>query len=149
MRSDVVQVDARGESNPAFDVVSFFQAIVTCQSSYTIFNSFRYLRQRLSRLDILLRPLSDLSVDLGTLAIVIEPVNLHTIEMSLFFVCGSIIVFISVIDDLTLWILAVWKEVGEQYSGRVALGLGDTASSLLLLWLSLFLLFCGCIVLVL
>jgi hypothetical protein len=96
----------------------------------------------LAGLDVLLRILPDLTVDLGTLAIFLQEVIVHAVEVPLLLVCGAVGVVIQVFADLALGILVVGEEVGDGNTRRGALDLG--APLLLLLGFALLLLFGGC-----
>lgn len=139
--STVVDAQTAREAHTTLEVITFLQTLVACQGTYRIFNAFRNLGQGLTGLDVLLRILADLTVDLGTLAILLQEVIVHAIEITLLLVGGAVGVIVQVFADLALGVLVIGEKVGDGDPWRGALDLGATL--LLLLGLALLLLLGG------
>lgn len=142
VRSTVVDTQTTWETHPALEIISFLQALVTRQGSHRVFNSFRDLCQGLTGLDILLRILADLAVDLGALAVLLQEVIVHAVEIALLLVGGAVGILVLVFHDFAFGVCVVGEEVGHRYPWWRALDL--CAALLLLLGLALLLLFGGC-----
>lgn len=142
--STVVDAQPTRETHATLEVVSFLQTLMTRQSSHRLFNALCDLCQGLAGLDILLRILADLTVNLGALAVLLQEVIVHAVEIALLLVRGAIGIVVLVFDDLAFGVCVIGEEVGHGYPRRRALDLG--AALLLLLGLALLLLFGGCCV---
>jgi hypothetical protein len=114
---------------------------VASQSTDRVFDSFRDLGEGLTRSDVLLRILTDLTVNLSALTVLCQEVVVHTVEVALLFVGGTVGIVVQVLADLTLGVLVVGEEIRDGDTRRLALNLGTTL--LLLLRLALLLLFGG------
>lgn len=79
------------------------------QRSNAVLDSFSDLRQRLTRFDVPLRPLPDLSVYLRALPVFIQEVVVHSIQMALLLVGSAVAVLILILANLALGILTIWK----------------------------------------
>src|SRR5262245_53682113 len=90
---------------------------------------------------MLLCILADLPMDLGSITILGEEVVIHAVQIPLFLICCSIGIIILVLDNLPLRKLVVGKQGRKKNPRRLTLRL---CRSLLLLWLSLFLLLGRC-----
>jgi hypothetical protein len=141
MRCAVVDIQPSRKAHTTFNVIAFFEARMTCQSSNRLFDSFGDLMQGLARFNPLLCPLPDLSVYFGCLTILVEEVVVHAVEMSLLFTSGSICIFIPVLDFFASRILLVCEELADWYARRIRLSIWG--SLLLFLGLLLFLLLSG------
>lgn len=97
------------KSHSTFDVISFFQTLMPRQRSNAVLDSFSDLRQRLTRFDVPLRPLPDLSVYLRALPVFIQEVVVHSIQMALLLVGSAVAVLILILANLALGILTIWK----------------------------------------
>lgn len=138
MRGAVVQAEASREAHTGDLGITIGQSIVTGQSAHAVLDAVRDVSESLSGLDGLLRPSSDLSVDLGGLAEICEEVAVEVIEMSLLLVGSTVTVVVLVFDLLALGISLVREELADQDTRGVALAGG--VGLLLLLGLSLLLL---------
>lgn len=138
---NMVKIEARGEAHARLDGITFREAIVTDQSTDTVFDAIGDLGQRLARLDVALGPLTNLSVGFGSVTVINEEIRIEVVQVTLFLVRRSKAVLIEVLNFLALGIDLVGEEVGDQNAWGVSLGCG---SLLLLLGLSLLvLLFLG------
>lgn len=103
----VVDAQTAGETHATFEVVALLKTLVTGQSADGVLNTLRDLRQGLAGLDVLLRILADLTVNLGTLAILLQEVIVHAVEIAFFLVGCAIRVLILIFDDFAFGVLAV------------------------------------------
>lgn len=141
MGCTVVDAQTGGESHSTLNIVPFLQALMPSQCSNTVLNSFSNFSQALARLDILLCPLSDLSVNLRCLPVFIQKVIVHTIQMSFLFVGCPVAVLVSILGNFSFRILTVWKQIRDRDSWRHSLRFATTDPSFLFLRLPPFLLF--------
>ncbi len=144
MGSAIVQIDARRESNACDEVISLLQALVAGQIPYAIFDTLGNLGKRLSRLDTLLSPLSDLTMDFRSLPILAQEVTVHPVEVPLLLVCCPLRILVSVLDNLTLGIYATWEQLGDQDAWRRGLDCGTACAGFLFLSWFPFLLLRNC-----
>ena len=141
VRGAVVDAETAGETHTALDVVTLLQALVAGQCTDRILDALRDLRQGLAGLDVLLRILADLTVHFGTLAVLLQEVIVHAVEIALLLIGGSVRVLVLVFDDLAFGVLVVGEQVGHGNAGRRALNF--STALLLLLGLALLLLLGG------
>lgn len=60
--SNMVDVKTGGKSHATLQIISFFKPLVTRESSHAIFDALGNFGEGLARLDVLLSPLSNLSM---------------------------------------------------------------------------------------
>lgn len=118
MSSTMIYAEPCWESHSTFDIVSLLQALMPRQRSNTVLDALRNFRQCMPGFDVLLRPLSDLSMDLCTMPVIVQEVVVHSIQMALLLVGSAEGVLIPVLANLTLGILTIWKEIRNRYSWR-------------------------------
>lgn len=135
----VVDAQTARETHTALEVVAFLKTLVTSQSTHRILDALSNLRQGLARLDGLLRILTDLTVHLGTLTVLLQEIIVHAVEITLFFVGRTVQIIILVLDDLALRILLAGEELRQRDPRGLALNFGTTLLLLLRLALLLFL----------
>lgn len=75
---------------------------MTHQTSRTILDAINNLQQRLTRLDVSLRPLTNLTMCFGCLTVIREEVAIQVVEVTFFFAGGSISILILVFDLFAL-----------------------------------------------
>lgn len=140
MGSTVIDTQPTRETHPTLDIVPFLETLVTRQRAHGIFNTLCDLRQSLTRPDILLRILADLTVHLRALAVFLQEIIPHAVKIAFLLVGSAVGILILVFDNLTLGELVIGEEVGYWHARRRGLDLG----TLLLLRLALLLLFGRC-----
>ena len=140
MGRTVVNTQPARETHSTLEVITLFQALMARQRTDRIFNTLRNLRQGLTGFDVLLRILTDLTVDFGTLAVLLEPIIVHAVEIPLLLIGSAIGILILVFFNLALGELVVGEEIRDGNPGRRAL---HFRTALLLLGLALFLLLSG------
>lgn len=90
----IVPAQSCRKCNTALDVVSLFQAQMACQVAGAVLNALCNLSDCHARLDVLLRPLPDLSVDLCALAKIADEIAIHAVKVALLFVGGTVRIII-------------------------------------------------------
>jgi hypothetical protein len=109
MSCNVVDVETGRKCHSTSDVIAFLQTKVSSQSSNTILNSVCNFRQRLPRFDILLRPLTNLSMNLCSLPVFSEKVIVNTVKVAFFLAGSTKRILIPVFDFFSLRVLAIWE----------------------------------------
>lgn len=104
MSRAVVDTKTTREAHATLEVIAFFQALVTGQGTDRVFNALRNLSQGLARSNVLLRILTNLTVNLSTLAVLCQKVIVHAIEIPLLLVGGTVGILVQVLADLAFWI---------------------------------------------
>jgi hypothetical protein len=119
--SAVIDAQTTRETHSSLDVVSFLQTLMTSQGTDCILDALSDFCQVLTRLDILLGILTDLAVNLGALAVFLQEVVVHAVQVALLLVRGAVSVVVLVFDDLALGVLAVREKVRDWNAWRRAL----------------------------
>jgi len=148
MRRAVIYAQTRREAHSSNDVIALLQSLMPRQRSHAILDHLGNLRQCLPGFDVSLCILPHLAVDLSALAVFLQEVVVHAVEMALFFIRCAICVVIFVLYFLADGIFARGKELGDWHARRSGLRCcgccgGGGAGLLLLAGLALFLLFRG------
>ncbi|KAG9533545.1 peptidase M24A, methionine aminopeptidase, partial [Aureobasidium melanogenum] len=142
--SAVVDAQTSRETHASSDVVALFKTLMAGQVAHAILDTLSNLSQGLSRLDVLLGPLADLSVNFGGVAVLGEIVVAHAIKVSLLLVGGTVRVVVDVFANLSFGECAIGEELCNGDSWRAGLALCGSAGGLLLLsGLSLLLFLCS------
>lgn len=141
VRRAVVDTQTTGEAHATQKVVPLLKALVAGQGPNALLDALRDLGQSLAGLDGLARILADLTVDLRSLAVLLQEVVVHPVKVALLLVGRTVGIVVLVLDDLSFGKLVVGEEGGERDPWGFGLGL---RASLLLLWLALLLLLCRC-----
>ena len=100
MSRAVVDTKATGETHATLEVVALFQTLVTRQSTDGVLNAFRDLGQSLARSDVLLCILTDLTVNLSTLAVLCQEIIVQAVEMTLLLVGSTVGILVQILADL-------------------------------------------------
>ncbi len=95
------------------------------QPADAILDAIRDLGQCLAGLDVPLCPLANLPVGLGSMAVVDEEIGVEIVQVTLFFVCGSIPVLVDVLDFFAGGVVLAREEVGYQHARGIGLGRGS------------------------
>ena len=132
----MVDAQPSRKANTTPNVIPLFETLMARQIPDPILNTLRDLGQSLPWLDVLLRPLPDLPVDLRSLSILGQEVVVHAVEVALLLAGRAVVVLISVLVDFTFGELPVREEVGHGHGRRRCLPFG-CSGLLLLLWLLL------------
>lgn len=126
MRRNVVQAQASGEAHASFQGIAGLCSLVSDQSTHSIFDLIGELSHGDAWLGNHLHVLTDLTMDLGGLAVIIQEVLVHVAycgQMAKLF-CGrtlKIVISIEVADDLAFWIWLVLEYICERYTWRTCL----------------------------
>lgn len=137
--SAVVNAETTGETHTTLEVITFLKTLVTGQGTDGFFNALRDLGEGLTRLNGLLRILTNLTVHLSSLTVLLQEVILHAVEVALLLVGGAVRILILVLDDLTLGVFLSGEQSRQGNARRRGLDLGATLLLLLGLALLLFL----------
>jgi hypothetical protein len=111
VRCTVIDAETSWEPHTALNSITLLKALMSCEGTNTVFNPFSNLRQCLARLDILLRPLSHLTVHLCTLSVLCEKVIVHAVQVAFLFARGSVRIFVPVLADLAFGVLLVREQL--------------------------------------
>lgn len=136
VRRAVVDTQPAGEAHASQKVVPLLETRVAGQGTNAVLDGLRDLDQRLAGLDELLRILADLAVNLGSLAVLLQEVVVHPVEVALLLVGCAVRILVLVLDNLAFGELVVGEEGGDGDPWRFGLLL---RASLLLLRLALLL----------
>lgn len=141
MGGAVVQTQATGESHTADERITLSQAVVARERPDAVLDALGDLRQRLPRLDRLLRILPNLAMDLCGLAVVGQEVAVQVVQVALLLARGPVAVLLPVLDLLAGRVVLVGEQEADLDGGGVRLA--RRRGLLLLLGLSLLFLLGG------
>jgi hypothetical protein len=117
----VVNAEAGREPHARDQSIALLESLVASQGANGVFDPDGDLRERLSRPNILLRPLPNLPMSFGGVAVVVNKLALKIVEMALLLAGRTVAVLVHIFNLLALWILLVREELRDQDSGRVRL----------------------------
>jgi hypothetical protein len=118
----MVQTKTRRKAHSRLDVIARFNSLVSQKRTYTVLNTIGDLIECVSRFDILLSPLSNLTMYLSRFAIIVEKRRVFKLSTSLvanFLSCStSRVKVIRIILKFTNGIILVCKELAQGNPGR-------------------------------